>query len=57
MKFYVVITYYLVSPSFKFHEDSCINAHHPSRVAKSDIVGMAHVVTIPSLMQIGGDHP
>ena len=26
MKFYVVVNYYLVSLSFKFHEDPCINA-------------------------------
>ena len=26
MKFYVVVTYYLVSLSFKFHEDLCTNA-------------------------------
>ena len=26
MKFYVVVNYYLGSLSFKFHEDSCINA-------------------------------
>ena len=26
MKYYVVVNYYLVSLSFKFHEDSCINA-------------------------------
>ena len=26
MKFYVVVYYYLVSLSFKFHEDLCINA-------------------------------
>ena len=26
MKFYVVVNYYLVSLSFKFHDDPCINA-------------------------------
>ena len=26
MKFYMVVNYYLVSLSFKFHEDPCINA-------------------------------
>ena len=26
MKFYVVVKYYLVSLSFQFHEDLCINA-------------------------------
>ena len=26
MKFYVVVKYYLVTLSFKFHEDLCINA-------------------------------
>ena len=27
IKFCVVVNYYLVSLSFKFHKDSCINAH------------------------------
>ena len=27
MKFNLVVNYYLVSLSFKFHEDLCINAH------------------------------
>ena len=27
MKFYVVVNYYLVSLSFEFHEDLCLNAH------------------------------
>ena len=26
MKFYMVVNYYLVNFSFKFHEDQCINA-------------------------------
>ena len=26
MKFYVVVNYYLMSLSFKFHDDPCINA-------------------------------
>ena len=30
MKFYVVVNYYLVSLSLKFHDDPCINA--PARV-------------------------
>ena len=33
MKFYVVVNYYLVGLSFKFHEDPCINAR--TRVIKA----------------------
>ena len=29
MKFYVEVNYYLVGLYFKFHKDSCINAHAP----------------------------
>ena len=33
MKFYVVVNYYLVSLSLKFHDDPCINA--PARVVNA----------------------
>ena len=39
MKFYVVVNYYLGSLSFKFHEDSCINAR------ARDVNARAHVLS------------
>ena len=38
MKFYVVVNYYLVSLSFKFHKDSCINVHAPVVNARARVL-------------------
>ena len=38
MKIYVVVNYYLVSLSFKFYEDPCINAHVPVVNARAHVL-------------------
>ena len=43
MKFYVVVNYYLVSLSFEFHDDPCINAR--ARVVNTRVHVLSRVRT------------
>ena len=45
MKFYVVVNYYLVSLSFKFHKDLCINARARAVNARAHVLSQVRAFT------------
>ena len=45
MKFYVVVNYYLVTLSLKFHEDLCINARTPVVNARAHVLSRLRAFT------------
>ena len=45
MKFYVVVTYYLVSLPVKFHKDSCINARTGAVNARAHVLSRLRAFT------------
>ena len=51
MKFYLVVNYYLVSFSFKFHEDPCTNAS--ARVVNAHVQVLSRVCTLTNIEIVG----
>ena len=47
MKFCVVVNYYLVSLSLKFHEDPCINVRTPVVNARAHVLSRVRAFTTP----------
>ena len=45
MKFYMVVNWYLVSLSIKFHEDPCINAHVRVVNVRAHVLSRVHTLT------------
>ena len=54
MKLYVVVNYFLVSLSLKFHEDLCINAHTPVVKARVHVLLRVRVFMPPARAFVHG---